>query len=61
MVNNHPQETYVVNNHPTKSNSFFTETGLYECLFASDSTIAKQFRKEIIQLLKNIRLGVAGI
>lgn len=49
------------NHSDVKSERFFTETGLYECLFASESLIAKIFRREIIQLLKNIRLGVIGL
>ena len=51
----------VVINHGSQPEKFFTETGLYECLFASDSLVAKLFRREIIQLLKNIRLGVIGL
>jgi prophage antirepressor-like protein len=33
--------TTVVNTHGAKPDRFFTETGLYECLFANDSPIAK--------------------
>ena len=47
--------------HGSKPEKFFTEIGLYECLFASGSDIARLFRHEIIQLLKNIRFGNVSI
>ena len=45
----------VVINHGHKPERFFTETGLYECLFASDSAIAKLFRREVIPLISKMK------
>ncbi|HHT7065299.1 BRO-N domain-containing protein [Bacillus thuringiensis] len=36
---------------------FFTEDGIYEVLMQSRKTIAKQWKKEVKKILKNIRLN----
>ena len=52
------EKIFTVNNVNGRKMWFLTEDGLYEVLMQSRKPIAKQFKKEIKALLKNIRKGM---
>lgn len=52
------EKIFTVNNVNEREMWFLTEDGLYEVLMQSRKPIAKQFKKEVKTLLKNIRKGM---
>ena len=52
------EKIFTVNNVNGREMWFLTEDGLYEVLMQSRKPIAKQFKKEVKTLLKNIRKGM---
>ena len=52
------EKIFTVNNVNGRKMWFLTEDGLYEVLMQSRKHIAKQFKKEVKTLLKNIRKGI---
>lgn len=55
MIKNIDTDEYITTRHNNTSATFLTEDGLYEVLMQSRKPIAKQFKKEVKKVLKQIR------
>ena len=56
MIKNVDEEECITTRHNMTNATFLTEDGLYEVLMQSRKPIAKQFKKEVKKILKQIRL-----